>query len=195
MGRHCGRQSSLRQKGKLETRDQIGRDHSRALDDSNVAWMLIPKSAAGAIGTVASPLALAKNVGRVVTIALPFFCSLHLTKRHSAHTIFSMVVASTVYCSAWGRCFRIQPSREIRLNATCSCNVLRGDARCPLETRSGVDVLLCPRGDHGTLVTSRLQPRWSLHLTIENLQRGDFVFGQSRKQIIGGVWFAHSIHP
>lgn len=71
----------------------------------NVAWMLLPKSAAGAIGTVPLPLALAENVGRVVTLAWPFFCSLHLTKRYAAHTIAGMGVALTVYYSAWIRFF------------------------------------------------------------------------------------------
>ena len=73
----------------------------------NVAWMLLPKSVAGAIGTVPLPLAFAENVGRVKTLAWPFFCSLHLIKRYSAHTIAGMAVALTVYYSAWIRFFLV----------------------------------------------------------------------------------------
>ena len=49
----------------------------------NVAWMLLPKSAAGTAATVPIALTIAENVVRVATLALPFFCSLHLTKRYA----------------------------------------------------------------------------------------------------------------
>ncbi len=71
----------------------------------NVAWMLLPKSAPGTAGTVPIALTIAENVFRVVTLALPFFCSLHLTKRYSAHAIAIMTFALIVYYSAWTRFF------------------------------------------------------------------------------------------
>jgi hypothetical protein len=71
----------------------------------NAAWMLLPKPAAGTAGTVPTALTIAENVVRVVTVALPFFCSLHLSKRYSALAMAGMALALIVYYSAWARFF------------------------------------------------------------------------------------------
>lgn len=65
----------------------------------NVAWMLLPKSAAGTAATVPIALTIAENVVRVATLALPFFCSPHLTKRYSKLAMSGWFVPA-VYDSA-----------------------------------------------------------------------------------------------
>ncbi len=71
----------------------------------NVAWMLLSPSASSTVSTVPVALTLAENLARVATLALPFFCSLHLTKRYSSQAMMGMTVALTVYYAAWIRFF------------------------------------------------------------------------------------------
>lgn len=71
----------------------------------NIAWMLLPKLDAGFQGSVPITLALGENVARGAVLALPFFYSLDLKKKHSTLALVGMVLTLSVYYSAWGRFF------------------------------------------------------------------------------------------
>ncbi len=71
----------------------------------NLAWMLLPKLATGSKGSVPLALTNAENVARVAVLALPFFSSLDLKKKHSTLALAGMALALAVYYSAWGRYF------------------------------------------------------------------------------------------
>ncbi len=71
----------------------------------NVAWMLLPAPAPGTAATLPLVLTLAENVARVATLALPFFCALHLKKRYSRFAIAGMTLALLIYYAAWTRFF------------------------------------------------------------------------------------------
>ena len=71
----------------------------------NLAWMLLPKPLAVTATTVPMALTIVENMARIATLALPFFCSLQLTKKYSALTLAGMALALIVYYSAWARFF------------------------------------------------------------------------------------------
>ncbi len=79
----------------------------------NVAWMLLPKPVAGTSTTVPIALTIVENVARIATLALPFFCSLHLRKNYSAITVAGMALAIIVYYSAWARLFLCGSSPDL----------------------------------------------------------------------------------
>lgn len=71
----------------------------------NIAWMLLSKPDAPDAGTVPLALSVAEHALRAVTLALPFFCRLHLTKRYSAVVLVGMALALAIYYAAWIRFF------------------------------------------------------------------------------------------
>ena len=58
----------------------------------NVIWMLLPKLDTGSKASVPLVLTLAENVARVAVLALPFFFTLHLTKKYSMLTVAGMTL-------------------------------------------------------------------------------------------------------
>lgn len=71
----------------------------------NVAWMLLPNSAAGPAATVPAALAVVENLARIATLAIPFFLSLNLMKKYSAPAVAGMALALILYYAAWARFF------------------------------------------------------------------------------------------
>lgn len=71
----------------------------------NLVWMFVPGSSVGTPGDAPQIAALVENAGRAVTLALPFFYSLDLTKRYAIPAMVGIGLALAVYYAAWFRYF------------------------------------------------------------------------------------------